>query len=111
MVLELVVELAQSFRNDFGTEGWGVVDLLGELRRACQSQQPRAVDVDHVQGNRYACRPPGLGDELVWDEMGRHLVEYARDLESDWCFASELPGALVGHGRDLGGDRLSVGCA
>jgi hypothetical protein len=66
-----------ALRDELRPDGRWRLEPLGELRRAGQAQQLRAVDIDHVERDRHTGGPARLGHQLVADEMRRHLIASA----------------------------------
>ncbi len=93
--LQLFIEVRQTLRDDFRPQGGRGVEVLGELLGSREAQQMRAVDVHHIERDRYAAGPPGLGDQLIWDEVRRYFSEDPRHLEREWPRASKLSGGGV----------------
>ena len=88
-----LVEAGQPLGHDLGPERRRRVERLGEVLRAREPDELRAIDVDDVQRDGDARGAPGLGHELVGDQVRRHLVEDVRDLERERPGAPEAPGA------------------
>ena len=57
----------------------------------------RAVDVDEVERDGHTGAAARLGDELIWDEMGRYLVKNSGHFESERRVSSQQSRRLVGH--------------
>jgi hypothetical protein len=54
----------------------------------------RAVDVNDVQRDRDPSGATNLGDELIRNQMRRHLIEDPRDFERQGMIAAEPAGSL-----------------
>ena len=86
---EPLVERRQPLGHDLGSQRRRCLQRLGEVLRARQADELRAVDVDDVQGDGDAGGAPRLGHQLVGDQVRRHLVEDVGDLEGERLGASQ----------------------
>ena len=98
--LSELVERRQPLGHDLGSQRRRCLQRLGEVLRARQADELRAVDVDDVQGDGDAGGAPRLGHQLVGDEVRRHLVEDVGDLERERLGASQAAGRLIGERRE-----------
>ena len=94
--LAALVERRQPLGHDLGPQRRRRVERLGEVLGAREADELRAIDVDDVQGDGDARGAPGLGHELIGDEVGRDLVENVGDLERERLGAPEAAGRLIG---------------
>ena len=72
--MQALLKHGKPLRNDLRAQRRGIVDPLWELLGAGEAEEVRSVDVDDIERDRDACSSPGLGDQLVWDEMWWNLV-------------------------------------
>jgi hypothetical protein len=99
------LEGGQRLRDDLGTERRRRLKLLREVGRSCEPEQLRAVDVDDVERDGDPGCSARLGDELVGNEVRRHLFEDVGDLKRERQRAPELARRLEWHRRHARGRR------
>ena len=112
-------ESGDAVLGQLGPERQRRVEPLRVLLGPGQAQQVGAVDVDHVQRHRVAADPARLGHELLREQVGRNLVQDARDVERDRGAgragrvpaALELPFLLGAHVREDAEDPYTDGPA
>ena len=82
--MELLVEAGSPSGTISGPSAGGFSIRSGNSGGAREAQQMRAVDVDHVERDGDPGGAPRLGNELIGNQVRRHLVENPRDLERQW---------------------------
>jgi hypothetical protein len=74
---DLGAQRLEAFARQLRADREPNVDGLGKLLGAGQAQQLHAFEIDQVQRDRCDARePPGLGDDLVAEQVRRHLAQY-----------------------------------
>ena len=90
--LEPVVELGQRVGGDLGPDGERALERVWEFLAARHAAQVRPVDVDDVQSDRHARDPLRLSDQLIPDQVRRHLVEDMGRVDDERSGVAELAG-------------------